>query len=189
TLPDRLEIEINSSANITCRINPSKFGGNVNSSSLYFEQEDTKHIVPNDNIHILNDTTIVFMLRNATEQDRYYICKIGTKGIGITHVSVGTAPLDITDFKCRGYDYTYMVCNFTKPHNVLLTHYNLSYTAQSPNYIQTCHLEMQQNQGICNLTMDKNNYRPNYEFYNFTLKGQNEVGVNVQSFWINHYES
>ncbi|KAI8125362.1 Cytokine receptor [Lucilia cuprina] len=32
----------------------------------------------------------------------------------------GTAPLDITDFKCRGYDYTYMVCNFTKPHNVLL---------------------------------------------------------------------
>ncbi|XP_037828715.1 cytokine receptor-like isoform X2 [Lucilia sericata] len=189
TLPDRLEIEINSSANITCRINPSKFGGNVNSSSLYFEQEDTKYIVPNDNIHILNDTTIVFMLRNATEQDRYYICKIGTKGIGITHVSVGTAPLDITDFKCRGYDYTYMVCNFTKPHNVLLTHYNLSYTAQSPNYIQTCHLEMQQNQGICNLTMDKNNYRPNYEFYNFTLKGQNEVGVNVQSFWINHYES
>ncbi|XP_065362963.1 cytokine receptor-like isoform X2 [Calliphora vicina] len=189
TLPARLEIEINSSANITCRMNPSKFGGNVNSSSLYFEQEDTKYVVPNVNIHILNDTTIVFMLRNATEQDRYYICKIGTKGIGITHVSVGTAPLDITDFKCRGYDYTYMVCNFTKPHNVLLTQYNLSYTAQSPNYIQICHLEIQQNQGICNLTMDKNNYRPNYEFYNFTLRGQNEVGLNEQSFWINHYES
>lgn len=29
------------------------------------------------------------MLRNATEQDRNYFCKIGSKGIGVTHVSVG----------------------------------------------------------------------------------------------------
>lgn len=37
--------------------------------------------------------------------------------------------------------------------------------------------------------MDKNNYRPNYEFFNFTLSAQNDVGVKVQNFWINHYES
>ncbi|KAM7350750.1 cytokine receptor-like isoform 2-T4 [Cochliomyia hominivorax] len=189
TSPQLLEIEINSSANITCRMNPAKFGGNINSSSMYFKQEDTNYIVPKEHIHILDDRTIVYMIKNATEQDRYYQCKAGSQGIGMTHLSVGTAPLDVTDFKCRGYDYTYMVCNFTKPHNVLLTRYNLSYTAQSPNYIQICHLEIQRKQGICNLTMDTNNYRPNYEFYNFTLKAQNEVGVNVQSFWINHYES
>lgn len=52
TLPSRLEIAINSSANITCRMNLLKFGDNVNSSSLYFEQEDTKYIIPKENIHV-----------------------------------------------------------------------------------------------------------------------------------------
>ncbi|KAI9588952.1 hypothetical protein GQX74_007121, partial [Glossina fuscipes] len=189
TKPTRIEIEINGSANISCQLNLATFGGKKNSTSLYFVEEDTGQAVPSDNIDILNDTTIVFMLRNAIEQDRNYICKSDTMGIGVTHVAVGTSPLDVTDFKCRGYDYTYLVCNFTIPRNVLLTQYNLSYTAQSPNYLQMCQLEIQENEGICNLTVDRNNYRPNYEFYNFTLIGHNEVGTNVQSFWINHYES
>uniref|UniRef100_A0A1B0ALP8 Uncharacterized protein n=1 Tax=Glossina palpalis gambiensis TaxID=67801 RepID=A0A1B0ALP8_9MUSC len=132
TKPTRIEIEINGSANISCQLNLATFGGKKNSTSLYFVEEDTGQAVPSDNIDILNDTTIVFMLRNAIEQDRNYICKSDTMGIGVTHVAVGTSPLDVTDFKCRGYDYTYLVCNFTIPRNVLLTQYNLSYTAQSP---------------------------------------------------------
>ncbi|XP_061395881.1 cytokine receptor-like [Musca vetustissima] len=210
TQPPRLEIQINSNANITCRMNLMKFGNKVNSSSLYFVEEDTGKRVPETDIEITDEATITFMLRNATEQDRNYVCKSDGMGIGVTHVSVGTAPLDVTDFKCRGYDYTYMVCNFSIPHNVILTKYSLNYTAQSAlyrtyymdqsgkrvyrtiysqNYIQTCPLEIQEKQAICNLTMDENNYQKNHEFFNFTLRGENGVGTNVQTFWINNYES
>ncbi|XP_073828659.1 cytokine receptor-like isoform X2 [Musca autumnalis] len=210
TQPPRLEIKINSNANITCRMNLMKFGNKVNSSSLYFVEEDTGKRVPESDIEAISEDTIVFMLRNATEQDRNYVCKSGGMGIGVTHVSVGTAPLDVVDFKCRGYDYTYMVCNFTIPHNVILTKYSLNYTAQSAlyrtyymdqsgkrayqtiysqNYVQTCPLEIQEKQAICNMTQEKNNYRSTHEFFNFTLRGENGVGTNMQSFWVNNYES
>ncbi|XP_005191927.1 cytokine receptor isoform X2 [Musca domestica] len=189
TQPPRVEIKINSNTNITCRMNLMKFGNKVNSSSLYFVEEDTGKRVPETDIEIINETTITYMLRNATEQDRNYVCKSDGMGIGVTHVSVGTAPLDVTDFKCRGYDYTYMMCNFTIPHNVILTKYSLNYTAQSANYMYTCPLEIQERQAICNLTLDQNKYRTTHEFFNFTLRGENGVGTNVQSFWINNYES
>lgn len=59
----------------------------------------------------------------------------------------------------------------------------------SQNYIQICPLEIHQRQAICNMTLEQNNYRTYHEFFNFTLRGENDVGTNVQSFWINNYES
>lgn len=62
-------------------------------------------------------------------------------------------------------------------------------TIYSQNYMYTCPLEIQERQAICNLTLDQNKYRTTHEFFNFTLRGENGVGTNVQSFWINNYES
>ena len=69
TVPSRLEIAINSSANITCRMNLLKFGDNVNSSSLYFEQEDTKYIIPKSNIHV----SLFNFFRNRNINNSYKI--------------------------------------------------------------------------------------------------------------------
>ncbi|XP_075159104.1 cytokine receptor-like isoform X2 [Haematobia irritans] len=189
THPLRVEMKINSNANITCRMNLTKFGNNVNSSSLYFVEEDTGRRAPEADTEIINENTIVFHLRNAKEQERNYVCKSGELAIGVTHVVVGTPPVNVTDFKCRGYDYTYMVCNFTVPHNFIPTKYNLFYSAVSANYIQTCTMEMQEYQAICNLTLDQNNYRTTHEYFNFTLEITNDLGKHEQNFWINHYES
>lgn len=39
----------------------------------------------------------------------------------------GTKPTNVTDFKCKVYDYEYMECSFTRPKNMLLTQYELQY--------------------------------------------------------------
>ncbi|XP_013097747.2 cytokine receptor isoform X1 [Stomoxys calcitrans] len=205
THPLRVEMKINSNANITCRINPTKFPNYTDSSSLYFVEEDTGKRVPSLHTEILNETAIVFHLRNAKEQQRNYICKSDDMAIGITHVIVGTAPQNVTDFKCRGHDYTYMVCNFTMPHNLIPTKYNLYYMPQTEFRTKTldekekrfysqdnkyvCTLEVQDKQAICNLTQEQNSYRYSQEYFNFTLEVNNELGGNVQNFWINNYES
>lgn len=109
TDPFYLEMEVGGSANITCTIYPAVFRDRPNSSSLYFVEEDTNRRIPSSDIYVSNsriypgkyyqiddcvlkvadDTTIVLMLRNAVEQDRNYICKSGSVGIGIVHVIVG----------------------------------------------------------------------------------------------------
>ncbi|XP_037937252.1 cytokine receptor-like isoform X2 [Teleopsis dalmanni] len=189
TIPTRVEIGIGGSANITCRMNLEVFQGK-DSSSLTFVEEQTGLPVPRSHIAIINETTIVYMLRNAAAQNTKYLCKSGKNGgIGVTHVSVGTAPLDVKDFKCRGYDYSYMICKFTIPENNLLTQYTLNYTTTTLNYVQRCELEIHGKEVTCKLSKVDRNYRSSYEFFKFALFGINAIGSNLQSLEINNYES
>lgn len=92
------------------------------------------HILPYSTMW-LNVRIVSFSKYFANIYYRSFICfnvqLFNINIICLIFICPGTAPLDVTDFKCRGYDYTYMMCNFTIPHNVILTKYSLNYTAQS----------------------------------------------------------
>ncbi|XP_011208512.2 cytokine receptor isoform X1 [Bactrocera dorsalis] len=196
----RIIIEIGDNANITCRMNLKMFDGE-NSSSLYFTSDEPKHEAALTNIRIINATTIVYMLRNASEQFTIYTCKSGQYAISSTDVIVGTKPTEVKDFNCQAFDFTYMTCSFTIPQNMVPTTYNLKYITQnaartadnrtiySQNYILNCvKLVKEGDKATCNFTLEDGSYKPNFEFYNFRLTSNNTLGALTQNFTINHKE-
>lgn len=134
TRPVIVEQAIGTDFNVTCYMNPYSFSGE-NSSCLHFVNSRTNKQLPRENIVTINSTTIVYMEHNATEQQSEYRCLCGQHAIMETKVFVGSPPKPVKDFSCRSYDFEYMVCNFTKPHNPILTTYNVSFYIGTPNYI------------------------------------------------------
>nr|XP_014087768.1 cytokine receptor-like [Bactrocera oleae] len=184
----RIIIEIGHNANITCRMNLKMFDGE-NSSSLYFTSDEPEQEVVHTNIRIINATTIVYMLRNASEQFTTYTCKSGQYAISSTDVIVGTKPTEVKDFNCQAFDFTYMTCAFTIPQNMVPTTYNLKYITQNANYILNCvKLVKEGDKATCNFTLEDGSYKPNFEFYNFRLTSNNTLGALTQNFTINHKE-
>ncbi|XP_017471871.1 PREDICTED: cytokine receptor-like isoform X1 [Rhagoletis zephyria] len=181
-------MEIGDSANITCRMNLKRFGGK-NSSTLYFTTEDPKYKTTPKNIVVLNATTIVYTLQNASEQYTTYTCKSGQYAIASTDVIVGTKPLPVADFSCQAYDFIYMTCSFTIPANMIPTTYNLKYVTQNANYILNCiKLVKEGDRASCNFTLDDGSYKPNFEYYKFRLQSNNTLGALEQNFTVNHKE-
>uniref|UniRef100_A0A0K8V7B8 Cytokine receptor n=1 Tax=Bactrocera latifrons TaxID=174628 RepID=A0A0K8V7B8_BACLA len=184
----RIIIEIGDNANITCRMNLKMFDGE-NSSSLYFTSNEPEHEAALTNIRIIDATTIVYMLRNASEQFTTYTCKSGQYAISSTDVIVGTKPTEVKDFNCQAFDFTYMTCSFTIPQNMVPTTYNLKYITQNANYILNCvKLVKEGDKATCNFTLEDGSYKPNFEFYNFRLTSNNTLGALTQNFTINHKE-
>ncbi|XP_067641191.1 cytokine receptor-like isoform X2 [Eurosta solidaginis] len=136
---------------------------------------------------IINATTIVYTLQNASEQDTSYTCKSGQYAIANTDVIVGTKPTKVTDFTCEAYDFIYMTCSFTIPANTVPTTYNLKYVTQNANYILNCtKLVKEGDRATCNFTLDDGSYKPNFEFYSFRLTSNNSLGSLSQNLSINH---
>ncbi|XP_055904411.1 uncharacterized protein LOC129940176 isoform X2 [Eupeodes corollae] len=187
-IPHDVELPIGGSVNITCRMNRSYFNDH-NSSCLAFFRDDGNLKVPKEHIHVVDDSSIIFMIRNATEQRAQYSCKCHDKGVYITNIFVGTPPTNVSDFQCLGYDFSFMTCNFTVPQNKIYTDYKLKFSSSSPDYIYTCNLEngLQPSERICNITMDNNNYRIVYQYYNFELTASNSLGTLTQSIMIDQY--
>ncbi|XP_004529670.1 cytokine receptor isoform X2 [Ceratitis capitata] len=184
----RIVLQIGDSANITCRMNLKMFDGE-NSSSLYFTTDDSNHQAVHTNVKIINETTIAYTLKNATEQYTIYTCKSGQYAIATTDVIVGTKPTKVEDFSCQAFDYTYMICSFTIPKNTVPTTYNLKYVAENANYILNCiKLVREGDRATCNFTLEDGSYKRDFEFYNFRLTSNNSLGSLNQSFTINHKE-
>lgn len=188
TQPVAVEAAIGADFNVTCYMNPLAFPG-INSSSLYFVDGRTDDIFPQENIIITNSSTIVYMVRNASEQQREYRCKCGSKAIMDTKVFVGSTPRPGKNFTCRSYDFDYMICNFTKPANPIMTRYNVSYYNEIPKYLyQPCCNYDDRIVVVCNISLDHRNQ----EFYNFIIESKNALTVNDeplrQHFVINNFE-
>ncbi|XP_075155385.1 cytokine receptor domeless [Haematobia irritans] len=191
TQPVTVEAAIGDSFNITCFMNPKAFPGK-NSSNLYFVNGRTNQVLPLENIVIANNTSIIYMVRNAVEQQTEYRCKCGQDGLAImeTKVFVGTRPKPCTNFTCSSYDFDHMICNFTKPPNPILTTYNVSYYNEMPNYIFWPHCSYaDRTLVVCNISL-KDRYQ---EFYQFKIESRNAlVKANeaplTQHFAINNFE-
>ncbi|XP_013108583.2 cytokine receptor [Stomoxys calcitrans] len=189
TQPLTVEAAIGDSFNITCRMNPKAFP-RLNSSNLYFVNGGTNKDLPPENIVIANSSAIVYMVKNATEQQTKYHCKCGQYVIMETKVFVGTPPKPCTNFTCSSYDFDHMICNFTKPSNTILTTYNVSYYIEMPNYIflPQCNYA-ERTLVVCNISL-KDRYQ---EFYHFKIESHNalvKAGDKplIQKFDINNFE-
>ncbi|XP_061392662.1 cytokine receptor [Musca vetustissima] len=189
TQPVTIEAAIGDSFNITCYMNPKAFPGK-NSSSLHFVNGRTNEVLPRENILILNSSSIVYMVRNASEQQTEYRCKCGPDAIMETKVFVGTAPKAVTNFSCSSYDFDHMICNFTKPPNPILTTYNVSFYNDMPNYIfqPDCNYD-DRSLVVCNISLKDRNQ----EFYHFIIESKNALVREgdrplTQYFAINNFE-
>lgn len=189
THPDTVEAAIGSDFNITCSMNLKKFPGE-NSTCLHFFISRKNERLPQQNHLLINSTTVVYMVHNASEVRTQYLCKCGTSAIMETKVYVGSGPRPVKDFSCHSFDFDHMVCNFTKPPNPILTTYNVSYYNDLPNYIY----EPQCNYGdrnlvVCNISL-KDRYQ---EMYHFIIESRNAlVEPNeqplIQRFNVNNFD-
>ncbi|XP_067636829.1 cytokine receptor [Eurosta solidaginis] len=185
TIPSHVEISVGDSKNISCFINPNLLKENL--CKMYFvNKTDNYRPVPAADIVEINSTYIIYMLRNALQQSATFTCKCGHFAIMESDVDVGTAPNGVTKFDCRSYDFEYMVCNFTKPNNPLLTQYNLTYYINSPDYETpvSCNFD-NTTWVVCNITADQS-YRPLIEEYRFKVHSSNALGYFKQEFIINN---
>lgn len=190
TQPLSVEAAIGDNFNITCHMNHKAFPGKT-SNCLYFVDARTNKELPKDNIRIVNGTTIVYMVRDAAEQQTEYRCICGPSAIMETKVSVGTLPKGITNFTCNSYDFDHMICNFTKPPNPISTTYNVSYYHDMRNYIfhPRCNYDDRLTV-VCNISL-KDRYQ---EIYNFIIESNNALVKNsggkplTQLFEINNFE-
>ncbi|KAH8315390.1 hypothetical protein KR067_002998 [Drosophila pandora] len=191
--PVKVEQLIGSDFNISCTINQTYLREmNISSEQcsvkmLFFESKSIKYRNIPD-IRQLNDTTILFSARNASEQDQDYSCMCGDYVINTSKVYVGTRPMPIKDFGCIAYDFEYMVCNFTEPHNRIITKYNVTFTTEKEaHYIYPVECNFDAAPVVtCNITNEL--YKRFNEFYYFRLHMFNALGQVEQEITVNHYE-
>ncbi|XP_075157421.1 cytokine receptor-like [Haematobia irritans] len=177
--PNETSIRIGGSASITCSLHEP------HSSEMWFIQtikgnmaSEKKNITqPSEDIQVVDNYTAVLKINNATENVAEYQCMMGSYGIGIATLYVGTEPQNVTDFECVVYNYDYMQCKFTAPKNMVPVEFNLKYKANNFNYVSSCELNDNQQ---CNVT----NYTPQTMEYLFTLTQSNALGRNIQNFTI-----
>ncbi|XP_030378690.1 cytokine receptor-like [Scaptodrosophila lebanonensis] len=192
-VPSSVEQVVGGDFNISCSINKThleqKSSESCDVQELYFQARHTEKIFKGEpHIQKINETTILFMAHNAAEQQDEYMCKCRKFAIMPSRVYIGTKPLEVTDFGCIGYDYVYMVCNFTAPSNNLLTSYNVSYTLKNPNYkfFVDCNHDAAP-VVTCNITDE--NYKKYDPIFHFTMDIHNKLGSISQSFQINNHLS
>uniref|UniRef100_A0A1A9WHQ8 Cytokine receptor n=1 Tax=Glossina brevipalpis TaxID=37001 RepID=A0A1A9WHQ8_9MUSC len=194
--PTSLSLLIGENATIKCTLS------DANSSRIWFYEERSRRRIqqPSDDIQILDPFTAILTIRNAEEQKGRYQCKIQAQAIGVSEVYVGTKPTNVTDFKCKVYDYEYMECSFTRPKNMLLTQYELQYGTSDDKEKKTqsedrCQVEERyrvcllqdgdDNKFYCNIT---DRYFPVRNLYVFKLTARNDKGKNEQCFRIHNDE-
>uniref|UniRef100_A0A1B0A054 Fibronectin type-III domain-containing protein n=1 Tax=Glossina pallidipes TaxID=7398 RepID=A0A1B0A054_GLOPL len=189
TYPATVEVAIGSDFNISCYMNRRAFPGK-NSSHLYFVNGRTGEQVAKEYISIINNTSVMLTIRNANEQQTEYRCKCGTDAIMETKVFVGSPPKPVKDFACRSYDFEYMVCNFSKPSNPVLTQYNVTFYIDSAEYQYQPECSYDgRSRVVCNTSL-ANNYRPRVELYHYIINARNSLAkmIRPQQFEINNWE-
>ncbi|XP_001354567.3 cytokine receptor [Drosophila pseudoobscura] len=191
--PDKVEQLIGADFNISCTINETYFRETNTAESctvdqLYFKSKMQEYRRSPD-IRIVNNTTIIFSAREAVEQEDEYRCMCGIYVINTSKVYVGTRPLLIEDFSCVGYDFNYMLCNFTKPQNKIITKYNVSFTVYQKDsrymYPVDCNFDAAP-VVTCNITDES--YQKFTKIYYFHLDIRNTLGQEKQIIEVNHFE-
>uniref|UniRef100_A0A336MQ57 CSON004107 protein n=1 Tax=Culicoides sonorensis TaxID=179676 RepID=A0A336MQ57_CULSO len=184
--PERVVKLVNSSVDVICTIDLAQTAGR-DSSHLSFEgQGKTK--IPQNQISILNSTSIKWHLSRATENDtKRYQCLLDGEGVGVTNLYIGYKPTNVTDFKCRSDNWQNMTCKFTKPYNPIPTEYQLTYiTNIAIHYKYNCSLASYEG-AVLECSIPYTSYRSTHELWTFFLTIRNELGVVDQIFPINNF--
>ncbi|KAJ6644668.1 Cytokine receptor [Pseudolycoriella hygida] len=185
--------EANSTIKIKCIIDLDKpESEGLNSSYLVFKLTHSEQTEPNEEVRILDATSIELTIPNVQPQELVATCYLNnTSGVDMTRVYVGYKPKPVLNFKCISYNWQSMKCSFQRSSNPVASRYELTYSIDNKS-LQTnrCPLNGDYNRTFW-CTLDFNNlkavYRQNYANYYFTLTSTNDLGVLTERFTIDHY--
>ncbi|XP_050425934.1 cytokine receptor-like isoform X2 [Adelges cooleyi] len=112
-------------------------------------------------------------------------------GVCLNKVAVGYKPLPIKNFTCISLGWINLSCHWNKPDNPVKTTYKLTFKlpgragGRNP---MVCPTDSDANENTCfwDLTTAPI-YRAPYEYYSFTISGENVLGTFNDSFRFHHY--
>ncbi|VVC42350.1 Fibronectin type III,Immunoglobulin-like fold [Cinara cedri] len=112
-------------------------------------------------------------------------------GVCLNRIAIGYKPFPISNFSCISYNWVSLRCNWTKPQNPVVTTYKLFFRlpGRAGNRISmTCPNDTDTRENTCYWDeFTEPIYRKVYEYYNFTLTGENIFGTSHTSFVFHHY--
>ncbi|VVC44107.1 Hypothetical protein CINCED_3A018202 [Cinara cedri] len=112
-------------------------------------------------------------------------------GVCLNRVAIGYKPFPISNFSCISHNWVSLRCNWTKPQNPVVTNYKLYFRlpGRAGNRMaMICPNDTDIRENTCYWDQfTKPIYRKVYEYYNFTLTGENVFGISHTSFVFHHY--
>ncbi|KAL5237172.1 hypothetical protein ACI65C_004582 [Semiaphis heraclei] len=112
-------------------------------------------------------------------------------GLCLTSVAVGYKPAKITNFSCISDNWVSLTCNWTKPENPIKTTYKLFFRLPGQSggrTIKSCPNDSDSRENTCYWDLSTTPmYRQPYEYYSFTLLGDNVLGNSSTPIHFHHY--
>ncbi|XP_022172088.1 cytokine receptor-like isoform X2 [Myzus persicae] len=112
-------------------------------------------------------------------------------GVCLNSVAVGYKPATITNFSCISDNWVSLTCNWTKPENPIKTTYKLFFRLPGRaggRTIINCPTDSDSRENTCYWDFSTTPiYRQPYEYYYFTLLGDNVLGNSTTPIRFHHY--
>ncbi|XP_050436936.1 cytokine receptor-like isoform X2 [Adelges cooleyi] len=112
-------------------------------------------------------------------------------GVCLNHVAVGYKPLPVTNFTCISLYWKSLSCNWTKPNNPVKTTYKIVFKLPGRAGGRTsssCPSDTDVTLSFCYWDFTTSPiYRPTYEYYYFTIIGENLLGTTLTNISFHHY--
>eukprot|EP00102_Acyrthosiphon_pisum_P019205 XP_016656415.1 PREDICTED: cytokine receptor-like [Acyrthosiphon pisum] len=112
-------------------------------------------------------------------------------GVCLNNVFVGYKPFNITKFSCISNNWESLTCNWTKPENPIKTNYKIYFRLPGRAFsrsILNCPTDSDIRNNTCYWDLSTTPlYRQSYEYYYFTIIGQNALGKSLTTIRFHHY--
>ncbi|XP_063605618.1 titin-like isoform X1 [Penaeus indicus] len=187
--------EVGSSYEAYCLFDPKR----VNVSEVYFQHQDNgvQFKIPHE---VLNNSAIKVVVQHDEMIDYKLKCMMTyknlTKFLCERKVNIGYPPQDVQNMTCISKNWEQLNCSWVEPPNPVRVQYILTYvvagfrdTSGSENIIGFTKCKLNKEQNRCVLTSSTKPAHDAMRWYNFTLTSTNELGKNVQHFFIDQYAS
>ncbi|XP_025196272.1 cytokine receptor-like [Melanaphis sacchari] len=112
-------------------------------------------------------------------------------GVCLNNVYVGYKPLNVTNFSCVSNNWESLTCNWTKPENPIKTNYKIYFRLPSRAKVRSfsnCPTDSDVRENTCTWDLTTSPlYRQSYEYYYFTVIGENPLGISSTLNRFHHY--
>ncbi|CAH1731218.1 unnamed protein product [Aphis gossypii] len=112
-------------------------------------------------------------------------------GVCLNNVFVGYKPLNITNFSCVSNNWENLTCNWTKPENPIKTTYKIYFRLPGRAFSRSftnCPTDSDVRENSCYWDLTTTPlYRQSYEYYYFSITGENALGKSSMPIRFHHY--
>lgn len=138
----------------------------------------------------LNYSAIQLLVPNAPQMKAVFTCKLNSKGVGLAEVYVGSAPRNVSDFRCISNNWQRLNCTFNFAENFIHTRYTIQWKAvgYQISYYQDLEPFTNATQPVYWFVL-ADGYTPVIQHYTMTLEMHNRFGNQTQVFQVDNYAS